>query len=141
MLPISSSSGAAKASTAAPNLNAIRSYTDYVTQPRGKRSSIDLGVGIDGLHGSSATPPPIARYPRSRASVGPGVPRPMSASSLDSNVPSKSASGHRQRGGYDDGFGVDGAHDERSGVVNGKGDGKAQVRKWFGLGKTVSTRR
>jgi hypothetical protein len=141
VLPISSSSGTAKTSTAAPNLNAIRSYTDYVSQPRGKRSSIDLGVGIDGLHGSSATPPPIARYPRSRASVGPGVPRPMSASSLDSNVPGKSVSGHRQRCGYDGGFGVDGAHDEKPGVVNWKGDGKAQVKKWFGLGRTVSTRR
>jgi hypothetical protein len=139
--PISSSSGVAKASTAEPNLNAIRSYTDYVTQPHGKRSSIDLGVGIDGLHGSSATPPPIARYPRSRASVGLGVPRPISASSLDSNVPGKSVSGHRQRRGYDDGFGVDGAHDERPGFVNGKGDGKAQVRKWFGLGRTGSVRR
>ena len=140
LVPISSSGGA-KASTAASNPNAIRNYTDYVTQPRGKRSSIDLGVGIDGLHGSSATPPPIARYPRNRAGVGPGVPRPMSASSLDSNVPGKSVSGHRQRRGYDDGFGVDGAHDERPEVVNGKGDGKAPVRKWFGLGRTGSVRR
>lgn len=148
LVPISSTSGAAKASTAAPNLNAIRSYTDYVNHPRGKRSSIDLGVGIDGLHSSSATPPPIARYPRSRAGAGPGVPRPMSASSLDSNVPGKSVAGHRQRSGHDDGFGVDGARDERpgfgtsgSGVGNGKGDGRAQGRKWFGLGRTGSARR
>jgi hypothetical protein len=146
--PSTTASGTAKASTAAPNLNAIRSYTDYVTQPRGKRSSIDLGVGIDGLHSSSATPPPIARYPRSRTSVGPGAPRPMSASSLDSNVPGKSISGHRHRRGYDDGFGVDGARDERSGVGaigngvgNGKVDGKAQGRKWFGLGRNGSVRR
>jgi hypothetical protein len=146
--PSNLSSGAAKAGSATPNLNAIRSYSDYVTQPRGKRSSIDLGVGIDGLHGSSATPPPIARYPRSRTSGGPGVPRPMSASSLDSNVTGKSVSGHRQRRGYDDGFGVDGARDERSGVGpigngvgNRKGDGKAQGRKWFSLGRTGSVRR
>jgi hypothetical protein len=146
--PSTTASSTAKASTAAPNLNAIRSYTDYVTQPRGKRSSIDLGVGIDGLHSSSATPPPIARYPRSRASVGPGAPRPMSTSSLDSNVPGKSISGHRHRRGYDDGFGVDGARDERAGVGaigngvgNGKVDGKAQGRKWFGLGRNGSVRR
>jgi hypothetical protein len=146
--PSTTSSVAAKASTAAPNLNAIRSYSDYVTQPRGKRSSIDLGVGIDGLHSSSATPPPISRYPRSRASVGPGAPRPMSASSLDSNVPGRSINGQRHRRGYDDGFGVDGARDERSrvgvigkGVANGKGDGKAQGRKWFGIGRNGSVRR
>jgi hypothetical protein len=146
--PSTTASAIAKVSTAAPNLNAIRSYTDYVIQPRGKRSSIDLGVGIDGLHSSSATPPPIARYPRSRASVGPGAPRPMSASSLDSNVPGKSISGHRHRRGYDDGFGVDGARDERTrvgaignGVGNGKVDGKAQGRKWFGLGRNGSVRR
>ncbi len=139
--PSSTAPGAAKASAAAPNLTAIRSYTDYVTQPRGKRSSIDLGVGIDGLHSSSATPPPIARYPKTRASVGPGAPRPMSASSLDSNVPGKSVSGQRYTREYDDGFGVDGARDERSGVGNGKGDGKAQGRKWFGLGRTGSVRR
>lgn len=144
-LPLASA-GAAKASAAAPNLNSIRSYTDYVTQPRGKRSSIDLGVGIDGLHGSSATPPPIARYPRSRgvSSGGPvSLPaRPMSASSLDSNVPGKRVSARdlrqQRRGGYDDGYGVDGAGDKRPAVGAGKAQGK---KGWFGLGKTASLRR
>ncbi len=139
----SPSTGANPGNTAAPsNANRSQSQNDYASANRAnraKRNSVDLGIGIDALHTASATPPPILRYPKRRDESGQGNVRPVTSSSVDSKL--------QGIGGYDDGFGVDGACDERergNGNGNDKGDGKSQTpqsKKWFGLRRNGSLRR
>lgn len=144
--------------------NRGRSNDDYFKEPgghRAQRRSVDLGM--EGLHGASATPPPISRYPRGReTSSGNGgdrvdLRRPTTASSLESRLPiaatkiarrerkddlaGVNGGGRRRRGSETFGLSIDGASDDKE-VPSGAGgwNGKSG-RKWFTLGRSGSLRR
>jgi hypothetical protein len=149
---------------------AIQSYNEYARAPRARRNySVDSRAGFETLAaqrgaagiGESATPPPIARTRtrREETSVGGGLVglvglgRPLTGPTAGSRSASAEDAGRhngcasRGAGSYDDGFGIDGAGDEREspesrgGGRPGNGNGgrseslkSGGVKKWFGLG-------
>lgn len=126
----------------ASDFGAHQAYNEYARAPRARRNnSVDSRAGIEGLHGASATPPPISRYPRRNDGSGAPLVRPTTASSLESKLP-------RRKVNYEDGFGHDGAREEREPVrpignrsASMKSDSKAGFLKLLGLGKGGSLRR